>query len=364
MRAFQAAAAATILGVSLIGSATAADMSPELKALVEAAKKEGALTLAWSQDVLGGADGAKLFEAAINKAYGTNIAIKFVPSIPQPALASKIVTEAAAGQKATSDVYLGANYASAILTDRKGMIPHEWTKLLPGRITPDLVEEGGQAVRFATGFPGVTYNTELVPPARVPKKLTDLLDPWWKGKLASTVYAASFEAISSPDMLGYQGSIDYIKKLAPQLSGLIRCGDGERIATGEYAALALDCSSQQATHWKRKGAPIAQAQLIDAAQLRYWYVGVPKNAAHPAAGALWIAYSLTPEGQALVRKTWDVDLDSFPEVPDHGLAAELKAKGAKMVAMTIPYWNAHKEMDKAKDEMVEILRTSKSNAKK
>jgi ABC-type Fe3+ transport system substrate-binding protein len=359
-----AATAAAFLGISLVADATAAEMSPELKALVAEAKKEGALTLAWSQDVMGGADGAKQFESAINKAYGTNIAIKFVPSIPQPALASKIVTEAAAGQKATSDVYLGANYAISTLTERHGLIPTEWTKLLPGRVTPDLVEEGGQAVRFATGFPGVTYNTEMVPPAHVPQKLADLLDPWWKGKLASTVYAASFEAISSPDMLGYQGSLDYIKKLAPQLSGLLRCGDGERIATGEYAALALDCSSQQATFWKRKGAPIAQAQLIDAGQLRYWYVGVPKNAEHPAAAKLWIAYSLTPEGQALVRKTWDVDLDSFPEAPDHGLAAEMKAKGAKMIAMTIPYWNAHTDMDKAKDEMVKILRTSKGNAKK
>ena len=355
---------AALAAAAFATTATAAEMSPELKQLVEAAKKEGALTLAWAQDVMGGADGAKLFEAAINKAYGTNIAIKFVPSIPQPALASKIVTEAAAGQKATSDVYIGANYAASILTTRNGMIAEPWTKLLPGRITDDIVEEGGQAVRFATGFPGVTYNTELVPAAHVPQKLNDLLDPWWKGKLASTVYAASFEAVSSPDMLGYQGSLDFIKKLAPQLSGLIRCGDGERIATGEYAALALDCSSQQATYWKRKGAPVAQAQLLDAAQLRYWYVGVPKNAAHPAAAALWITYALTPEGQALVRKTWDVDLDSFPEVPDHALAGELKAKGAKMIAMTIPYWNAHTEMDKAKDEMVEILRTSKSNAKK
>jgi ABC-type Fe3+ transport system substrate-binding protein len=358
------ALAAALAAAMSISATEAADMSPELKSVAEAAKKEGALTLAWSQDVLGGADGAKLFEAAINKTYGTSIAIKFVPSIPQPALASKIVTEAAAGQKATSDVYIGANYASAILTDRKGMIPTEWAKLLPGRITPDLVEEGGQAVRFATGFPGVTYNTELVPAAHVPKSLNDLLDPWWKGKLASTVYAASFEAISSPDMLGHDGSLEYIKKLTSQLSGLIRCGDGERIATGEYAALALDCSSQQATFWKRKGAPVAQAQLVDAAQLRYWYVGVPKNAAHPNAATLWIAFSLTPEGQALVRKTWDVDLDSFPEAPDHGLAAELRAKGAKMVAMTIPYWNAHKDMDKAKDEMVEILRTSKASAKK
>jgi ABC-type Fe3+ transport system substrate-binding protein len=348
------------LTVAFAGAASAAEMSPEFKDLVAKANAEGALTLAWAQDVMNGAEGAKLFEAAINKAYGTHIAIKFVPSIPQPALASKIVTEAAAGQKASTDVYLGANYASSILTTRNGMIPYEWTKLLPGRVTPDMVEEGGQAVRFATGFPGVTYNTNLVPKDKVPQKLADLLDPWWKGKLASTVYAASFEAVSAPDMLGYQGSLDYIKKLAPQLSGLIRCGDGERIATGEYAALALDCSSQQATYWSRKGAPIAQAILIDAAQLRYWYVGVPKNAPHPAAGALYIAYALTPEGQALVRKTWDVDLDSFPEAPDHALAGQLKAKGAKMLAMTIPYWNAHTEMDKAKDEMVEILRTSKT----
>jgi len=340
---------------SLLATTASADFSPELKALIEDAKKEGALSLAWSQDVLGGAPGSKLFEEAINKAYGTNIAIKFSPSVPQPAMAQKIVTEAAAGQKAQTDVYIGANYAAAVLTTRNLMVPHEWAKMLPGRITPDLVEEKNQAVRMATGFPGVTYNTTLVPKDKVPTKLADLLDPWWKGKIASTVYAASFEAVSAPDMLGYQGSLDYIRKFAPQVAGLLRCSDGERIATGEYAALVLDCSTQQASFWKAKGAPVAQAQLVDAAQKRYWYVGVPKNAPHPAAGALYIVYLMTPEGQALVRKTWDVDLDSFPEAPDHKLGAELAAKGGKMLEMTIPYWNAHTEMDKAKDEMVSIL---------
>ena len=348
-------ALATALAAALSAGPAVAQHSPELQKLIEAAKAEGALSLAWSQDVLGGAPGSKLFEEAINKAYGTTIAIKFSPAVPQPALAQKIVTEAAAGQKAQTDVYIGANYAAAVLTNRDLLIPHEWTKYLPGRITADIVEEKNQAVRMGTGFPGVTYNTQLVPPERVPNKLADLLDPWWKGKIASTVYAASFEAVSAPDMLGYQGSLDYIRKFAPQVAGLLRCSDGERIATGEYAALVLDCSSQQATFWKRRGAPIAQAQLIDAAQKRYWYFGVPKNAPHPAAGALFIVYTMTPEGQALVRKTWDVDLDSFPEAPDHKLGDQLAAKGGKMLPMTIPYWNAHTDMDKAKDEMVEIL---------
>jgi ABC-type Fe3+ transport system substrate-binding protein len=333
----------------------AADHSPQLRALIEEAKKEGAISLAWSQDVLGGASGSKLFEEGLNKAYGTNISIKFSPSVPQPAMAQKIVTESAAGQKALTDVYIGASYAAAVLTNRKLLIPYEWTKLLPGRITSDIIEEENQAVRMGTGFPGVTYNTQLVPANRVPNKLADLLDPWWKGKIASTIYAASFEAVSAPDMMGYQGSLEYIRKLAPQVAGLLRCSDGERIATGEYAAMGLDCSYQQASAWKAKGAPIAQAQLIDAAQKRYFYFGVPKNAPHPNAGALFVVYTMTPEGQKLVRKTWDVELDSFPESHDHKLGDQLAARGGKMLQMTIPYWNANTQMDKAKDEMVEIL---------
>ena len=50
-----------------------------------------------------------------------------------------------------------------------------------------------------------------------------------------------------------------------------------------------------ATTWARKGAPVGHAVVSDAAALLYYYVGVPKNAAHPNAATLFILESMTRE---------------------------------------------------------------------
>ena len=336
----------------------AADMSPEMQKLVAEANKDGTLNVTWSQDVLGGASGQKIFEKNINAMFGTKLSIHYAPGASMAATAHKIASEIAAGKASSTDLYIGPGPFAQVLTSRNGFQAYDWQKLLPGRITSDMAEEDNQVVRFATGFPGVTYNTQLVPKDKVPERLTDFLQPFWKGKIASTVYAAGFEAISSTDRWGPDKAIDYIKKLSGQVSGLLRCGDGERIATGEYAAMVMDCSPQQADEWKARGAPVDHAIMLDAAQRRFWYLGVPKNAPHKAAAALYVAYAMTSEGQQTVRKTWLVDLDTLPDAPDHDFAPKLEKKGAKFLDITIDYLNKHPEMDKAKDPMVKALRAS------
>ncbi len=53
-------------------------------------------------------------------------------------------------------------------------------------ITPLTLElpKGSAGMAYPAG--NYTYNTNLVPPERLPKKRQDLLDPWWKGKLCET----------------------------------------------------------------------------------------------------------------------------------------------------------------------------------
>lgn len=354
-----ALAAGAVLALAAVPAAAAKmSMSPAMKKLVAEANKEGALNVTWSQDVFNGAEGQKLFQKEINAMFGTHIAIHYAPGASMAATAHKLASEIAAKQPASTDIYIGPGPFAQVLTRRHDLIAYDWEKILPGRITPDITEEENQVVRFATGFPGVTYNTQLVPKNETPHRLTDFLKPFWKGKIASTVYAAGFEAISSNDRWGPKKAIDYIKRLSKQVSGLLRCGDGERIATGEYAAMVMDCSPQQAVEWKRKGAPVAHAIMLDAAQRRFWYLGVPKNAVHKAAAALYIAFTMTSEGQRLVRKTWYVDLDTLPDAPDHNFAAKYEKEGAKFLNITIDYLNEHPEMDKAKGPMVRALRAS------
>ena len=222
-----------------------------------------------------------------------------------------------------------------------------------------MAEAGGKVVRIATGLGGVTYNTKLVPNGKIPTKLSDFLDPAWKGKIASTPYAASFDTLSANGVWGKEKTTDYVRKLAKNIRGLIRCGEGERIATGEVIALVMDCSGQTAVEWSAKGAPIAQMLDPDAAVKRHFYLGVPKNSSNKSAAALYAVYLMTPEGQKIVWDTWHLDSDVFPESNIRKQVLAMEKKGAKFADATIAFQAAHPEINKIKKTLVKILKSAK-----
>ncbi len=142
-----------------------------------------------------------------------------------------------------------------------------------------------------TGLSGATYNSALAP--MKPTTLEDFLKPQWKGKIASTPYAAGFDILLAEDVWGKEKTVNYVRALSQQITGLIRCGEAERIATGEYLALVMDCTGQDALQWKEKGAPLEQMMPLDAAQQRYYYFAIPKNAQHPNAAKLYTLFMMT-----------------------------------------------------------------------
>ena len=242
-------AQATLVSAAVIaftGSVANAGFSTELQDLIKKAGAEGKLHVAWSQSTLDGAAGARKIEAGMNK-------------MP--------------------------------LIKRKVLVAFPYAKMLPGRITPAMVEGDNTVVRFATGFGGVTYNTNLAP--YKPKKITDLLKPEWKGKISSTPYAASFDTLTAKGVWGPEKTEDFVRKLSKNIRGLIRCGEGERIATGEIIALVMDCHGRESRVWAAKGAPIAQVLFPEAALTRQFYLGVPKNSANKNVAALFAVFLMT-----------------------------------------------------------------------
>ena len=145
-----------------------------------------------------------------------------------------------------------------------------------------MIELDGRIIRIVTGLSGATYNSRLAP--MKPTRLADFLRPEWKGKIASTPYSAGFDVLYAADVWGKERTVEYVTKLSSQITGLIRCGEAERIATGEYLALVMDCTGQDALQWQEKGAPVGQMMPLDAAQQRYYYFAIPKNAQHPERG--------------------------------------------------------------------------------
>jgi ABC-type Fe3+ transport system substrate-binding protein len=174
-----------------------------------------------------------------------------------------------------------------------------------------MIEEGGALLRWQSFARGVIYNTKMLP--NPPHTLAGYLDPSLKGKLATTPYAAGFDLLAAPDALGPEATIKYAKQLNEQVSGLIRCPDEDRIISGEFWALIIDCGEGQVAHHAAKGAPIGRVLLKEMNRITFFYLTVPKHSEHPNAAKLAAAYLMTPEGQKIVLKGSGRDLLFFPE---------------------------------------------------
>jgi ABC-type Fe3+ transport system substrate-binding protein len=351
-------AALLVLVAFAAGPARAADESPELKALVAAAKTEGALSLVWGEGTLGGTNGAKLFESKMNAMFGTDIHVTFTPGASMPQVGNDIAMRQAAGQPSPTDVYIAFVDNISRLEPRKPFLSVDWQKLLPGRITDDVVELDGAAIKVVTALPGIAYNSKLAPSQ--PEKLTDLLKPEWKGKIASTPYGANLDILAANDMWGPERALDFVHKLSGQLAGLMRCNEGERLATGEFLAFAITCSGTDFIDTIRKGAPLTQIPPSDFPALGFFYLAVPKNAVHPNAAKLYTAFCMTPEGQALVRETWGTDLDLFPETGTHKIVADLEQqRGRKFVRVDLAWHHAHPEAYQTWKQIIKILTSAR-----
>ena len=187
--------------------------------------------------------------------YGLNLKVSFTPGPSMPQMAAKVVDEVKAGRAASSDVVLGEALHIITESSNNALTTVDWASWAPAIQNPALIGANGGAVQFELLFPGITYNTSRLKGDAIPKTLENLLKPQYKGHLASTVYAAHFDELSTPELWGPAKTTDYVTKFAKQITGQIGCGEIGRVASGEFDAMAIDCgtSFQQ---WVAKGAPI------------------------------------------------------------------------------------------------------------
>jgi iron(III) transport system substrate-binding protein len=270
--------------------------SQSLSQLIDGAKKEGTLNLSWGTGTMGGIEGVQAMEKVFNKNYGLNFQFKYAPGPAMPQFASRIIQEAKAGQPASSDLFIGSENHVARMSLKK----LDWTKTFP-HISRPMVDWEGRVLIVVSRTPGLTYNTNLIAANEVPQKVEDLLNPKWKGKIASTPYAASFDRLAL--IWGEEKATAFLQKFVKQVAGLIRCGEEERILNGEFALMAFNCDLADANEMREKGAPVNGKIFKDAGILSYWYLAVPSNSAHPNAASLLAALLLSKEGQDILWKS-------------------------------------------------------------
>ncbi|HVA13488.1 MAG TPA: extracellular solute-binding protein [Stellaceae bacterium] len=332
--------------------------TPALAAAIAGAEQEGKLTVRWTNNIFGGPDGAKLAEAAINRIFGTHIAVEWAPGPAYGPMASQLYQELQAGEPATSDLYIATAVQISPYLDKGLFRTIDWVGLMPSRIAPAMVEADGRAIRIATNLPGIVYNIKVAPWVTEVSTTADLLKPEYKGKFYTTPFLGGFDVLLAPEVWGVEKTTDYVKKLTPQLAGLVGCEATTRIASGEIPALAIDCGGSVPNRLEYRGKGILGNQtLSDMAERRYNYLAILSHAPHPNAAILFVLYLMTAEGQE--KMMWDIqgsDLDDFPQSHMREEYEKLEARGAKPVDVTIAWWRSHPGLDAANAELAKLVR--------
>ena len=299
------------IGLSM-GGAAARDLPSALAKLIGPATKEGKFNLTWGGSTLGGSRGAKRFESGFNAYYGTHIDFAYTPGLSFPALQGKLVEQYKAGQPAMMDIALAGIGQTGPFIKSGILSPLDWAAMapeVPANILDKMVSPDRTLATFVSRATTIVYNPNIIKPEDAPRRLSDLLDPKWKGKIASTPYGAGFGVLALHPDWGVVKTLDFAKKLSANLAGLMRCGEHGRITSGEFPIFALACEPGRITQAADKGAPMAQNIPLDALQIDHWWVGVPKHAQHPNVARLFVAWLLTPQGQNVVYQNQGSDLN-------------------------------------------------------
>ena len=318
-----------------------------LAQIIDDAKREGKLLVRSNPaSTLAGAEAQKVAQQGIKRMFGVDIPIEWSPGAAYGPLAAQLFQEMQAGTPATTDV-LALQPAQIVPYLDKGLFHAiDWHAAMPS-LPPDAVEAGGKALRVVLSVPNILYNIKAAPWVADVNISTDLLNPDVKGKFMTTPFLGAFDALLADDVWGVAKTTSYIKQLANQIAGFTTCGSVDRIASGEIAALALDCSGGWPNSLPYRGKNVIAGKVLsDIAELRYSYLTVPSHAAHPNAAILYALYLLSPEGQQKVMADYNgLDLGLYADLYARKLVESERTKGVKFVDVTVDWWKAHPNID-------------------
>jgi len=212
---------------------------------------------------------------------------------------TRIDSEGRAG-KPLSDVVLSGQLGVLALIDKKVAARYR----SPER---EFYREGfkdkeGRWTAYMTNVMVSAYNTRQVKKEETPRVLEDLLKPRWKGKL--TMDSQSYVWFGTIlQYLGEEAGLRFMKRLNEQNISHQR---GRRlmtqlVAAGEFA-MAVETNLNSVLSLSKQGAPLWFAPM-QPLFLSPSLVFLSSNASHPYAGALFIDYLLSEEGQKIIVTT-------------------------------------------------------------
>jgi len=142
------------------------------------------------------------------------------------------------------------------------------------------------------------YNTNVVKKSELPRTYQDLLDPRWKGKLGIEAKNDDWFATVVHQMGSESQGVEFFRKLSSTNGISPRQGHtllNNMVVSGEVP-MALTVYNYMPEQAKKKGAPIDWF-VIEPAIARANAIGVARHAQHPNAALLFYEYLLGPDGQ-------------------------------------------------------------------
>jgi iron(III) transport system substrate-binding protein len=267
------------IALALAFAASAALAAPPDDAWIARAKKEGAVTLYTSMQLV---DSRPLTEA-FEKKYGIKVSLWRASG---EKVVERAITEAR-GNRFDLDVIETDGAQVEIAYREKLLAPLKVPSVadVPAEILP---AHGYYAPTRLTLYV-MSYNTKL-----------DLLQPRWTGKLALENDDVAWFA-SVVKAMGESQGLGYYRRLAGQRPSM-RKGHtlmAEMVAAGEIE-IAIDTHVQGIARLKEKGAPIDWKPLQPAFG-QPSSVGVAARAPHPEAARLLADFILSREGQEIIK---------------------------------------------------------------
>lgn len=260
--------------------------------LVEAAKKEGSLTLYTSMAL----EDMQKIASAFEKKYGIKVIIWRASSED---VLNRAVTESRAGKfvfdvAETNGPEMEALQREKLLQEVKS--PH--TKdLMPEAIFPHKEWVATRLNVFVQA-----YNTNKVKKEELPKTYQDLLDPKWKGRLGIEAEDLDYFAEIVKNM-GEEKGLQFWKDLVATNGLSVRKGHtllAQLVASGEVQ-FALTVYSYKIDQLKKKDKAPVDWFALDPAVARPNGVGITKRAPHPNAAVLFYDFMIT-DAQELMGK--------------------------------------------------------------
>jgi iron(III) transport system substrate-binding protein len=335
-----AAVCAFALGAALSGvvpalSSTTIAHAADMKAIEEAARKEGPMT--W-------------YVSLYDQAVAEKTAVAFAQKYPGLKIIPVRSTTGGSFQRLTQDLKSNVAIASVFSTTGLGgqyqilqrdghlaqYVPENAAKLSP-TVRASIVP--GYVYPMGAGLMVMAYNSVKVKPQEAPTSWQDLTDPKWKGRLALGHPAFSgFDAAWSVVMMKRVGWKYYeaIAKNDPLVQRsiydtLTALNSGERSVGTLPVAVAIENAE--------KGNPIAVVYPSDGSVLILGYTAILKNAPQPNMARLFTEFLLGVEHAHVVADAHYVSVR--PEV-----VSKFQGKGLNeiLLAPVIPVEETEKEL--------------------